>query len=63
MIATQQKSPLFFLLMSIGTLVTASAFPAVAKRKVLSDLSGGFCRSWKFGGKLPSSRVSLRVRE
>ncbi|KAL3461829.1 hypothetical protein BJX64DRAFT_260174 [Aspergillus heterothallicus] len=34
------------------TTATARATSTVVKRDVLSDLSGGFCRSWKFGGTL-----------
>ncbi|KAL4814749.1 hypothetical protein BDW67DRAFT_81205 [Aspergillus spinulosporus] len=59
MTATLKSSPFLLLLVSIDMLATARAFPAVAKRKVLSDLSGGFCRSWKFGGKLSAHRSLL----
>jgi hypothetical protein len=63
MVATLKSSLLLLLLMPISTLVTARAVPAVAERRVLSDLSSGFCRSWKFGGKLPSSQEFLKLRE
>ncbi|KAL2833737.1 hypothetical protein BDW59DRAFT_138116 [Aspergillus cavernicola] len=39
-------------LMFLSVHVTARAVPTVAKRDVLSDLSGGFCRSYKFGANI-----------
>ncbi|KAL4781755.1 hypothetical protein BJX76DRAFT_369608 [Aspergillus varians] len=49
----------YLLLMLLGEHVTARAVSAVAKREVLNDLSGGFCRNWKFGATIANEVLYL----
>ncbi|KAL3486353.1 hypothetical protein BJX62DRAFT_215348 [Aspergillus germanicus] len=44
--------PITFVLLCMSLQGMARADPKVAKRDVLKDLSGGFCRSWKFGATI-----------
>ncbi|KAL2816667.1 hypothetical protein BJX63DRAFT_419866 [Aspergillus granulosus] len=50
---------LWFVFLYMSLQVTARAIPTVAKRDVLSDLSGGFCRSWKFGATIVNDVLYL----